>query len=58
MEKEQIGAPKELETTFEQLAVILRQAGIHVFKLSHDEGCLCGGWVEFRKPAGPAAAGR
>ncbi len=55
MEKEQIGAPKELETTFQQLAVILRQAGIPVFKLSHDDGCLCGGWVEFRKPAAGAA---
>jgi ubiquinone/menaquinone biosynthesis C-methylase UbiE len=55
MEREKIGAPKELETTFQQLAVILRQAGIPVFKLSHDDGCLCGGWVEFRKPAsGPA----
>ncbi len=51
MEKEQIGAPKELETTFAQLGGILRQAGIPVFKLSHDEGCLCGGWAEFRKPA-------
>lgn len=53
MEKEQLGAPKELETTFAQLGTILRQAGIPVFKLSHDEGCLCGGWAEFRKPAAP-----
>lgn len=55
MEREKIGAPKELETTFQQLAVILRQAGIPVFKLSHDDGCLCGGWVEFRKPAAKPA---
>ncbi|MDD8025169.1 MAG: class I SAM-dependent methyltransferase, partial [Acidobacteriota bacterium] len=51
MEKEQIGAPKELEVNFEKLSQILRQAGIPIFKLTTDEGCICGGWVEFRKPA-------
>jgi SAM-dependent methyltransferase len=57
MEAEKIGPPKELEVSFEDMSRILREAGIPVFKIAHDEGCLCGLWVEFRKPADPAATG-
>ena len=52
MVEKNIGPPLKLETTFEQMGEILRAAGIPDFKISHDEGCLCGLWVEFRKPKG------
>jgi SAM-dependent methyltransferase len=51
MDAEKIGPPKDLEVSFEEMGRILREAGIPVFKIAHDEGCLCGLWVEFRKPA-------
>ncbi len=51
MAAEKIGPPLELEIGFDRMAEILRQAGILVFKIAPDEGCLCGLWVEFRKPA-------
>jgi hypothetical protein len=38
--------------TFEEMGAVLRSAGIPDFKVSHDAGCLCGLWVEFRKPKG------
>lgn len=52
MAERNIGPPLELEVTFEEMSGILRQAGIPEFKISHDDGCLCGLWVEFRKPKG------
>jgi SAM-dependent methyltransferase len=58
MDKEKIGPPQELEVSFEEMGRILRQAGIPVFKISRDEGCLCGLWVEFFKPAEKAGASR
>jgi len=50
MAKENIGPPAELEVGFEEMGKILRAAGIPIFKLATDESCLCGLWVEFRKP--------
>ena len=50
MTKENIGPPPELEVGFEEMAEILRRAGINLFRLATDESCLCGLWVEFRKP--------
>jgi len=50
MAKENIGPPPELEVNFEQMSEILRRAGINLFRLATDESCLCGLWVEFRKP--------
>jgi SAM-dependent methyltransferase len=52
MADRQIGPPQELEVTFEEMGGILRAAGVTDFRISHDEGCLCGMWVEFRKPKG------
>jgi len=52
MAEKGIGPPKEFEVTFEEMGRILRQAGIPDFRVSHDTGCLCGLWVEFRKPKG------
>ncbi len=54
MDDEKIGPPVELEVGAEEMSRILREAGIPVFKIAPDEGCLCGLWVEFRKPADPA----
>lgn len=50
MAEENIGPPPELEVNFEEMAEILRSAGIMLFKITTDESCLCGLWVEFRKP--------
>jgi SAM-dependent methyltransferase len=52
MAERKIGPPQELEMTFEEMGAVLRSAGIPDFKVSHDAGCLCGLWVEFRKPKG------
>ena len=51
MDREKIGPPKELEVSMEDMGRILRAAGINLFALSRDAGCLCGLWVEYRKPA-------
>ncbi len=56
MDREKIGPPAELEVGVEEMGRILREAGIPLFKLSTDQGCLCGLWVEFRKPAAVPAA--
>jgi len=52
MAEKGIGPPQELEVTFEEMGRILRRAGIPDFRISHDTGCLCGLWVEFKKPKG------
>ncbi len=52
MERDNIGPPKNLQVSFEEMSQILRQAGIGEFKISTDKGCTCGLWVEFKK--GPA----
>ncbi len=53
MEKDKIGPPPNLKISFEEMGRILRQAMIGNFKITTDEGCLCGMWVEFRKEANP-----
>lgn len=58
MDKEKIGPPQQLEVSFEEMGRLLREAGIPVFKISRDEGCLCGLWVEFRKPAAATPGSR
>jgi len=49
MEKDNIGPPKNLEVSIEEMGEILRKAGILNFEVTSDEGCLCGLWVELRK---------
>jgi len=51
MAEKNIGPPAELAVSFDDMGRILRQAGIPEFKITTDEGCLCGLWVEFQKPA-------
>ncbi|MCX6559278.1 MAG: class I SAM-dependent methyltransferase [Candidatus Aminicenantes bacterium] len=58
MAKENIGPPPELEVGFEEMGKILRAAGINLFRLATDESCLCGLWVEFRKPTKSIDSGR
>jgi ubiquinone/menaquinone biosynthesis C-methylase UbiE len=51
MDEQKIGPPQELEMTFPQMSAVLRRAGIFEFTISPDAGCLCGLWVQFRKPS-------
>jgi ubiquinone/menaquinone biosynthesis C-methylase UbiE len=46
-----IGPPPESLLNFEEMAKILRKAGIWDFRITTDTGCLCGLWVDFKKPA-------
>jgi SAM-dependent methyltransferase len=48
MDAQKIGPPAGLEVSFEEMGRILREAGIPDFRISHDSGCLCGLWVEFK----------
>lgn len=49
MDARKIGPPKELEVSYDEMAAILRKAGIMEFRITPDAGCLCGLWVEFRR---------
>jgi ubiquinone/menaquinone biosynthesis C-methylase UbiE len=49
LSEKNIGPPAELLLNMEEMTKILREAGIREFRLSTDEGCLCGLWVEFIK---------
>jgi SAM-dependent methyltransferase len=51
MAEKNIGPPAELMVNLDEMGKILREAGIPEFKITTDEGCLCGLWVEFTKPA-------
>jgi len=51
MDEEKIGPPADLMVSFDEMGKLLRQAGIREFNITTDEGCLCGLWVEFQKPA-------
>ena len=54
MDKGELGPPQELTVSLEGMGKILREAGIGQFEISSDDACLCGLWVEFKKPAASA----
>ncbi|MCJ7564581.1 MAG: class I SAM-dependent methyltransferase [Candidatus Aminicenantes bacterium] len=54
MDKGELGPPQELQVSLEGMGKILREAGIGQFEISSDDTCLCGLWVEFKKPSAPA----
>jgi SAM-dependent methyltransferase len=58
MAARKIGPPKELEVSIQEMGAILRRAGFGEFKIATDSGCLCGLWVDYRKPAAGAPEGR
>jgi len=51
MDKGELGPPQELRVSLDQVGQILRKAGIGRFEISSDDACLCGLWIEFRKPS-------
>ncbi|MDH4197991.1 MAG: class I SAM-dependent methyltransferase [Candidatus Aminicenantes bacterium] len=51
MDKLNLGPPPELQMNPDQATALLRAAGIREFEITYDTTCLCGVWLEFRKPA-------
>jgi ubiquinone/menaquinone biosynthesis C-methylase UbiE len=50
MTKGEFGPPKNLWIDLEDMSKILREAGISQFEVTSDDACICGMWVEFKKP--------
>jgi ubiquinone/menaquinone biosynthesis C-methylase UbiE len=51
MDELKLGPPPELQMNPDQAGALLRSAGIREFEITFDTTCLCGVWLEFRKPA-------
>jgi len=51
MDELNLGPPPELQMNPDQATALLRAAGIREFEITYDTTCLCGLWLEFRKPA-------
>lgn len=51
MDELKLGPPPELQLNPDQATALLRAAGIREFEVTYDTTCLCGVWMEFRKPA-------
>jgi len=51
MDELKLGPPPELQMNPDQAGALLRAAGIREFEITYDTTCLCGVWLEFRKPA-------
>jgi len=50
MNNGEFGPPKDLWIGLEDMSKILREAGIAHFEVTNDEACVCGMWIEFKKP--------
>ncbi len=50
MDKLNLGPPPELQMNPDRASALLRAAGIREFEVTYDTTCLCGLWLEFRKP--------
>jgi SAM-dependent methyltransferase len=51
MDELKLGPPPELQMNPDEAGALLRSAGIREFEITFDTTCLCGLWLEFRKPA-------
>ncbi len=51
LSKGEFGPPKHLWIGLDDMSAVLRKAGISQFEITADEACLCGMWVEFKKPS-------
>jgi len=54
MAKGEFGPPKGLWIGLDDMSKVLREAGIRQYEITSDEACLCGMWIEFKKPAASA----